>query len=59
MWVTDDNVTCEAIGFRMNDLLSDIMESASVDVAYTPSINTWRGVDTLQLELVDVRPNLI
>lgn len=59
MWVTDDNITCEAIGFGMHDLLTDILESATVDVAYTPSINRWKGTDTLQLELVDVKANLI
>ena len=59
MWLTDDNITCEAIGFGMNDLIADILESTTVDAAYTPSINRWRGVDTLQLELVDVKTNLI
>ena len=59
MWLADDNVTCEAIGFRMSEMLEDILESATVDVAYTPSMNRWKGVDTLQLELVDVKANLI
>ena len=59
MWLTDDNITCEAIGFGMKDMLPDILESATVDVAYTPSISRWRGLDTLQLELVDVKANLI
>ena len=59
MWVTDDNVTCEAVGFRMSELLPDILESATLDLVYTPNVNSWRGVDTLQLELIDVRTNLI
>jgi single-stranded-DNA-specific exonuclease len=59
MWVTDDNIICEAIGFGMKDSLPDILESSTVDLAYTPSVNRWKGVDTLQLGLVDVKANLI
>jgi single-stranded-DNA-specific exonuclease len=59
MWVTDDNITCEAIGFRMDEMLPDILESATVDMVYTPNIVKWRGVDTLQLGLIDIKANLI
>jgi len=59
MWVTDRNVICEAIGFGMGEIFDDILESASLDLAYTPSLNTWGGVDTIQLELVDVKTNLL
>ncbi|MDP3789814.1 MAG: single-stranded-DNA-specific exonuclease RecJ [Candidatus Omnitrophota bacterium] len=59
MWVTDGNITCEAIGFGLNEMVDDIMESASFDVAYTPSINRWRDADTLQMEIVDLKANLI
>ncbi|MBN1871702.1 MAG: single-stranded-DNA-specific exonuclease RecJ [Candidatus Omnitrophica bacterium] len=59
MWVTDGNVTCEAIGFGMIDMIEDIIESESVDIAYTPSFNTWQGLSTLQLELVDIQAHWI
>ena len=59
MWVTDNNVTCEAIGFGMNDMVDDVMESSTIDVAYTPSINRWGGLNTLQLELIDMKANLL
>ena len=60
LWLADNNVTCEAIGFGLGEeLVSDILESATLDIAYTPSINRWKGVDTLQLELIDVKANLI
>ena len=59
IWVTDSNITYEAIGFGMDSMLDDILESATIDVAYTPSINSWRGVNTLQLELIDVKANLL
>lgn len=59
MQVTDGNITREAIGFGLNGMVDDITESASFDAAYTPSINRWRGIDTLQLEIVDLKANLI
>ena len=59
MWVTDNNITCEAIGFGMNNILDDILESSTIDAVYTPSINRWGGVNTLQLELSDVKANLL
>jgi len=39
--------------------MDDIMESATIDIAYTPSVNRWKDVDTLQLEIVDLKANLI
>jgi len=59
MWVTDGNITCEAVGFGLSDMMDDIMESATIDIAYTPSVNRWKDVDTLQLEIVDLKANLI
>lgn len=59
MWVTDNNVTYEAVGFGLGDAADDIMESASLDIAYTPSINRWKGTDILQLEIADLKANLV
>ncbi|MDD5679771.1 MAG: single-stranded-DNA-specific exonuclease RecJ [Candidatus Omnitrophica bacterium] len=59
IWVTDGSRTCEAIGFGLGDMMDDVMESATIDVAYTPSMNRWRDVDTLQLEIVDLKANLV
>ncbi|MBL7071352.1 MAG: single-stranded-DNA-specific exonuclease RecJ [Candidatus Omnitrophica bacterium] len=59
LWLTDDMITHEAIGFRLSYMLDDILESATVDVVYTPSMNMWKGVESVQLELVDVKANLI
>jgi len=59
LWLSDGSVTCEAIGFGMNDMIGEILQGDSIDVAYSPSINRWGGLETLQLELVDVKANLI
>lgn len=59
MWLEENNVTCEAIGFGLNYILADLLESATVDVVYTPAINRWQGVEIIQLELADLKANLI
>lgn len=51
---TCGNLTCEAITFRKNGLerpsAGDI-----IDLAYTPSINSYRGIDSIQLNIKDIR----
>lgn len=44
----------ESIGFGMGHLFDAICAARKVDIAYTPSINEWRGTATIQLELKDV-----
>lgn len=59
MWVTDGNRICEAIGFRMADIIpSDIMNE-DIDLAYTCSLNTYKGVKSIQLQLKDMRVNYL
>jgi len=53
IWVTDGAVTCEAISFGRGNV--GIPETGSeIDLAYTPSMNKWQGVSSIQLELKDV-----
>ena len=59
MWVTDNNITCEAVGFGLSDAVDDVMESVSLDIAYTPTINRWKGTDILQLDIADLKANLV
>ncbi|MFA4981821.1 MAG: single-stranded-DNA-specific exonuclease RecJ [Candidatus Omnitrophota bacterium] len=54
MWVTDDNITCEAVSFGRNNL--DMPAPGSkLDLAYIPAINDWQGVRSIQLELRDIQ----
>ena len=54
MWVTDNKITCEAVSFGKNNL--EIPKAGSdVDLAYIPSINNWQGLQSIQLELRDIR----
>jgi single-stranded-DNA-specific exonuclease len=54
IWVTDGSITCEAVTFG-RDNLDMPKNGASVDIAYTPSINEWQGVRSIQLEMRDIR----
>ncbi|MFA5147043.1 MAG: single-stranded-DNA-specific exonuclease RecJ [Candidatus Omnitrophota bacterium] len=54
IWVTDNTITCEAVSFGRNNL-SIPKAGDSVDLAYTPSINNWQGVQSIQLELKDIK----
>lgn len=56
MWVTDDRVTCEAITFGRSDFAVP-EQGRGVDLAYIPSINTWQGLSSIQLELRDIVEN--
>jgi len=54
MCVTDNNITCEAVSFRRDSL--EIPEPGSaIDLAYVPSINSWQGLKSIQLELRDIQ----
>lgn len=54
MLVTDDRITCEAVSFGRGNL--EIPKNGSgVDIAYTPSINDWQGLQSIQLELRDIK----
>ena len=55
-WVSDGNVTYPAIGFRMSDKFDMVANSKKLDLAYLPSIDSWRDNNHIQLELRDIRP---
>jgi single-stranded-DNA-specific exonuclease len=51
--LTDGNVTVDAIGFRLGDLLPDL--PTLVDVLYTFEVNEYNGRTSLQLNLKDIK----
>jgi single-stranded-DNA-specific exonuclease len=54
MWVTSGGITCEAVSFRRGSI--DIPRSGQiVDIVYSPGINSWGGIDSIQLDLRDIR----
>lgn len=45
----------EAIAFNLGEEGKRIMRSGDIDMIFTPTINRWKGRETLQLEIKDVR----
>lgn len=45
-----------AVGFGLGDRADDLPAGIAVDVAFKPSLNTWRGVTSPELHLLDIRP---
>jgi single-stranded-DNA-specific exonuclease len=58
--VTDGNKTFEAIGFGMakdSDIELALKKNSGFDMAYSVSLNTWQGINTIQLKIEDVKPS--
>lgn len=56
MWLTHQGITCEAVSFRRGSV--NLPKSGErIDIAYTPSINKWQGIESIQLDLCDIRVN--
>jgi len=55
MWITDGKVTAEAIGFKMADCMPSDPLRQSMDIAYTCTLNTYKGITSIQLQLKDLR----
>lgn len=58
IWVTDGELTYEAVGFKK--ALDYKLDPASsiFDLAFTPSINNWQGQELIQLQLKDLKTKL-
>jgi single-stranded-DNA-specific exonuclease len=55
MWVSDGGVTAEAIGFNMADDIPSDPVNQKIDIAYTASLNTYKGITSIQLNLKDIK----
>jgi single-stranded-DNA-specific exonuclease len=48
------DIVCEAVTFNKNDVAKPKMGNV-VNLAYTPSINSWEGIDSIQLGIKDLQ----
>lgn len=55
MWVSDGDITCQAVGFKMADSLWVDSAPAAIDIVYTAALDEWQGNTTIELNLKDVR----
>ncbi|MBU4304831.1 MAG: single-stranded-DNA-specific exonuclease RecJ [Candidatus Omnitrophica bacterium] len=54
LWITDGKVTCEALAGSFSDIdISNINDGFSI--TYSPSMNDWQGISTIQLKLKDIK----
>ncbi len=55
MWVTDGNITAEAVGFNMADSLPSDPLKQRIDLAYSCDLNTYKGITSITLQIKDMR----
>ena len=55
IWVTNGRLTCEALIFGAQDTMNGISRDSVVNLAYSPVINEWGGVRSIQLNLEDIK----
>ena len=53
-WVSDGNVTCEAIGFGKAGLKDSLIAAKSFDLAFSPKIDDWNNDNRLVLEIEEI-----
>lgn len=53
-WVTDSNITFQAIGFGMSSFRESLISSNCFDLVYTPRIDSWQGEENVLLEVKDI-----
>lgn len=53
-WITDGNITYQAIGFGMASLKESLVDSDYFDLVYTPRIDNWQGGKSILLEARDI-----
>jgi len=55
--VADEKATLDGIGFNLASCAEEIAAAGEVDVAFIPSVNSWRGQRSIQLKIKDIRPS--
>lgn len=55
--VAQDSTTLGVIAFHMAEQVLALTDSAKVDLAFTPTINTWQGRHDVELQLRAIRPH--
>ncbi|MBM3249325.1 MAG: single-stranded-DNA-specific exonuclease RecJ [Candidatus Omnitrophica bacterium] len=53
-WVTDGDLTYQAIGFGMSGFKESLLSADSFEMIYSPRMDSWRGLDSVILEAKDI-----
>jgi len=54
--VRENGAVLDGIGFSLADCMDEVAAAKSMDLAFTPAIDCWRGESRLQLNVKDMRP---
>ncbi|MFN3395226.1 MAG: single-stranded-DNA-specific exonuclease RecJ [Thermodesulfovibrionales bacterium] len=57
LMLRQEEVTMDAVGFNMGNIVEDVAASSAVDAAFIPTVNEWNGGRYLQMNLKAIRPN--
>jgi single-stranded-DNA-specific exonuclease len=57
--VAQNGTTMEVIAFHMAEQVRALANSGPLDIAFTPTLNTWQGRQTVELQLRALRPHEI
>ena len=53
-WVTDGQITYQAIGFGLSGFQTSLINADYFDLVYTPRMDNWHGEGTVLLEIRDI-----
>jgi single-stranded-DNA-specific exonuclease len=53
-WVTDGEITFQAIGFGMSSFKGSLMKAGCFDLVYSPKMDVWQGETSVLLEVEDI-----
>jgi len=53
-WVTDGEITFQAIAFGMSSFKDSLMQAKSFDLVYSPRMDSWQDYETVILEVRDM-----
>ncbi len=54
-YATQGGVTARAVGFGMGEALEPLIKARTLSLAFTPRLDRWRGEETVELHLKDVK----
>ncbi len=53
-WVTDGNITYQAIGFGLSSFQDSLINADYFDLVYSPRMDNWQGEGSVLLEIKDI-----
>lgn len=54
MLLSDNKVSIDGIGFKLGKYAEELAAGKEVNVSFTPSVNSWQGKETLQIQVKDM-----